>query len=139
MPGLFKQQWEKYPNPPVAIYDTPLAMIQAADSEAATKKAYRTYIGGKTDSMLPTIARGDQIVFVKKPYAELKEGDIAMYDAPWHPQAPVIHRLVQKDKGGWIGSGDNNPRSEAQWRITDKNYKGVVISVHRIKKPEKKK
>lgn len=49
----------------------------------------------------------------------------------------IMHRLVMKDKHGWIASGDNNKKSEASERITEKNYKGQAVKAYR--KPKAKK
>lgn len=92
-----------------------------------------------TGSMEPTIKGGDIIVVAGKgnrPYASLKAGEIIVYYASWmaRDQPPVAHRLITKDRYGWILSGDANPTSESSWRVTEENYVGVVVARYRVKK-----
>ena len=91
-----------------------------------------------TGSMEPTLKGGDIIVIVgenNRPYSSLRAGEIIVYTADWAPNGPpVIHRLVQKDKDGWILSGDANPTSESGWRVTEKTYIGVAVAIYRLKK-----
>ena len=137
--SLFTPPWEKYHNPALTEYDDPIALVAAASADAAKQKGGMTYIGGITHSMHPTMEIGDCVIYVQKKDSEWKEGDIVMYKAPSYvkttrPDAPVAHRLVMKDKAGWIASGDNTPRSESQGRITKDNYLGTIVSIHRPKK-----
>lgn len=53
--------------------------------------------------------------------------------------AIVTHRLVQKDKAGWIASGDSNKHSENFERITPDNYFGTVLKIYTHPKSERHK
>jgi hypothetical protein len=88
--------------------------------------------------MAPTFDNDDYLVGVAKPYDELKEGDVVNYRPKWNDGKLTCHRLVAKDKDGWIASGDNNGRSENWERVRPENYVDVVVSVHRTKKQPKK-
>ena len=122
-------------DPPTLTYDTPLLTELSAKAHAATAKG-TVYNVMDTHSMEPTLWGGDFIVVVPAPYGELKLGQIITYRADWQPPGapPVTHRLVKKDSLGWVLSGDNNARSEPQWRVTSKNYIGLVVGIYRVKK-----
>jgi len=136
---FFKPQSERYPKPEtVEVEDGNLILTQA------TRENPLAIVGriADTHSMEPTLMGGDAAVVQKIPYADLKEGDIITYRPEWvkakykpgETVHPVIHRIVQKDKGGWIASGDNNSRSESNERVTEQNYEGKLTRVYRVKK-----
>jgi signal peptidase I len=87
-----------------------------------------------TGSMEPLMKGGDFIVVRGGGFDALQEGQVIAYRAAWIPGdgLPVAHRLVGRDSHGWILSGDNNPRSEPQWRVTERNYIGLVIAIYRV-------
>lgn len=89
-----------------------------------------------THSMEPLLFGGDWIVVAPRPYAELQLGQVVTYRADWLPadSPPVTHRLAQKDGLGWILSGDNNPRSEPHWRVTENNFLGLVVGIWTARK-----
>jgi hypothetical protein len=123
-------------NPPVYYGYTSVA----AAGEAARLHARdlpggggQHYLVQPTGSMRPFINDYDCIVVSQKfPYEDLKPGQIIIYVADWLPVgSPVTcHRLVSKDSYGWILTGDNNARTEASWRVTEKTYRGKVIAVY---------
>lgn len=122
-------------DPPLLTYDTPLLTKLSAVAHASSANA-RYYEVADTHSMEPTLWGGDYIVVSSVPYDELKVGQIITYQADWLPPTapPVTHRLVMKTGLGWVLSGDNNARSEPQWRVTSKNYIGLVVAIYRVKK-----
>lgn len=73
-------------------------------------------------SMEPIFYRGDVVIIEKTNFLGLQEtnaqnlqvGDIIIYDAPWHPEGPVIHRIIEINQTAdgdkyYKTKGDNNP------------------------------
>jgi hypothetical protein len=116
-------------NPAIVVHPTADDARVAAEAEAKKVggKLYRT---ANTGSMRPTISGQSYVVGVKKPYDQIKEGEIGNYMPKWAKGQVVIHRFVQKDKGGWIASGDANKRSESWERVTPENYHDTVTAIH---------
>ena len=56
----------------------------------------------------------------------IKPGSLVVYAAVWNPEMVVMHGAAQKDGLGWIMSGLHNERSEADWRVTLANFRGIV-------------
>lgn len=130
-----------YPTP----IDPPVLLRPTATQTAEESRLHaRDLPGGgglqlivmPTGSMEPTIKGGDYLVVDTKGarYEELRAGEIVTYRADWLPKdaPPVTHRLVKKDSYGWVLSGDANPRSEPQWRVTKGTYVGKVIAIYRV-------
>ncbi len=90
-----------------------------------------------SDSMVPTLERGDML-FLKGVYAaELRAGrpggDIIVYICPEsEPRCPrgnklIVHRLYTKNPDGTMASwGDHNPAPD-QWRIQESWLRGKMI------------
>lgn len=92
-----------------------------------------------TGSMSPLIPQwGGFGVARYQSFDKARLGSVAIYTALWFQNGPLAHRLVQKDKDGFIASGDNNSRSENWERVTPANYLGEVLTVYRWPKPEAK-
>ena len=128
-------QAERYAhaNPPVEEWDGEAMEVAYRDFPNGGYKLF--YVLG-TGSMEPTLTTDDRLVSVRVPFEELKEGEIVTYKPSWAKDGQVItHRLVQKDKGGWILSGDANKRSESFERMTPEKYLGKVVKI--IRKPKK--
>lgn len=129
---------EKYKdrNPAVVVHETAADARKAAIAEAVA-------IGGKhyqtsgTPSMEPLCVGKVFLVAAPKKYEELQQGEIANYRPKWANGGIVVHRLVQKDKGGWIASGDNNRNSENWERVKADNYLDAVVKIHTYKGAEK--
>lgn len=127
--SFFQPVWKRYPNPPVTPTVNPGA---SAGIFAGTIPGATLALVGPTGSMIPTLLGGDYVVLEPVPFESLKLGDIVTYKAGWNMALDsVIHRLVAKDKSGFIASGDNNPRSEPEWRITPDSYKAKCVAVFR--------
>lgn len=62
-------------------------------------------------------------------YADIQAGDLCIYETEWTPGL-VMHPAAMKDFGGWIMSGTGNARSEARWRVTPANFRGIVARVY---------
>lgn len=132
-----KPAHEKYHSPEVCIHGTELEAEAHAKEEAAriNGKPYRV---NPTGSMSPTLDGGDYVVGLGSPLEDASEGDIVNYLPEWNQGKLTIHRLVKKDKDGWIASGDNNRRYENWERVTKKNYVDKIVSIHRAKVEAKK-
>ncbi len=89
-------------------------------------------------SMEPVFYRGDVVVIEKSNFiglheinpADLKVGDIIIYQANWFPE-PVIHRIISVQKGSdgktyYVTKGDNNPRADPSLVSTDQVQAKVV-------------
>ncbi len=125
--------YPKHIDPPIRTEPLPNMTFLAASVQASSVKGQAYYVLN-THSMEPFLHGGDYVVIApqsSRPYSSLKAGEVIAYHADWYKETPVTHRLVQLDKDGWILSGDHNPRSEANWRVTEKNFIGVVDSVYR--------
>jgi len=84
-------------------------------------------------SMEPLIYAGDWIVSVKEPFSDDLLGKVVTYY--YEPKKMLLmHRLVSKDSGGFIGSGDNNKNTEMRSRITAKNYRSTVVAIYKVAK-----
>jgi hypothetical protein len=133
----YKPPHEKYKdrNPAVVVHETAEQAHAAAMAEAKALNG-RIYKTSGTPSMLPLIDGQVFVVGQPKAYDQLCEGDIANYNAKW-AGGTVLHRLVAKDKEGWIPSGDNNARSEPNEKVKPDNYCDVVVKIHTYKGAEK--
>lgn len=91
-----------------------------------------------TGSMRPAIYDYDIVVIsspAKDSYDNIREGDIVLYRADWAPplSPPVLHRAVQKDRYGWIMTGDSPSNSyESKTRLTSANYLGRLVAIYRL-------
>lgn len=85
-----------------------------------------------TGSMAPLIPLwGGFGVARYQSFDKARLGTVAIYNAVWNQSAPFAHRLVQRDKDGFIASGDNNAHSESRYRVTGANYLGEVLTIYR--------
>jgi hypothetical protein len=129
---------EKYKdrNPIVVVHDSEMEALAAAiaESKAIGGQHYKT---SGTPSMEPLISGQVYIVSAPKPYDQLQEGEIANYGPKWANGGLVLHRLVSKDKEGWIASGDNNRNSESWEKVKPDNYRDCVVKIHTYKGAEK--
>ena len=136
-----KPPMEKYRdcNPKVVVHATQEEARIAAIDEAS-KSGGVAYNTSGTSSMEPLIVGKVYVVGTKVPYDQIKEGQVANYRAKWAAEKGaglVLHRLLQKDKDGWIASGDNNSRSENWGRVKPDNYVDVITTIHTYKGAEK--
>lgn len=138
MASPFQHPKDRYKdrNPVVIVHATEQEARSAALADAAKLKGNH-YLTSGTGSMEPLLTGRVYVVGVAKPYDQLQQGEIANYRAKFADGGIVVHRLVQKDKGGWIGSGDNNRWSESNERIKPSNYIDTVVRVHTYKGAEK--
>jgi hypothetical protein len=91
-----------------------------------------------TGSMRPAIYDYDYVVIsnpLKDSFENVKEGDIILYRADWAPplSPPVLHRAVEKDRYGWIMTGDSEASPyENKTRLTSANYLGRLVAIYRL-------
>jgi hypothetical protein len=123
-----------YPALPASDLEN-LEKAKAAALAHALKIDGRIFDVANTGSMRPTIDGTPFVVGEKAPYETLKEGDIITYNPKWNKGKSIMHRLVKKDKGGWIASGDNNKRSESWERVTPETYDSKIVAVYRFPAP----
>lgn len=131
----------KHDDPQVFWDQTPAqaaegARLHARDLPGSKGTRYQTF--GK--SMQPLIVETDWIVVdgsvpyasvrVGQPITYLPDDDMRKIFPDLKPGVPVAHRVVAKDRHGLLLSGDNNARSEATKRVTEKHYIGVVVGIY---------
>lgn len=113
--------------------------LAKAQFEAASLAACNVLKFTPTGSMAPLIPTwGGFGVARYQPIDKARLGTVALYNAVWNQTAPIAHRLVSRDKYGFIASGDANARSEPTYRITEQNYLGEVLTVYRWPEPANK-
>lgn len=84
-----------------------------------------------SNSMKPTIERGDRIVVKIIPYSTAKIGDVGVFLIN-HTSIVLIHRIIDISKKGkrhvFSTKGDSNKLKDDTY-LTQKNFVGVVVSV----------
>lgn len=128
---LFGWQPDKSADP------VPILAGAAAEAEAATHAERlgaggRAFIVSPTGSMRPLLQGGDYVV-TQSDYASARVGQVFAYWPTFATRSghPLIHRAVQKDKDGWIMSGDSAPHTESWARVTEANYIGTLVAIYR--------
>lgn len=81
-------------------------------------------------SMSPTLERGYLLVLQKHAPDNILVGDIVVYKADWHTEAPVVHRVIQREfvdgEYRYYTQGDANSEPDIGFRTYD-DIVGVVI------------
>lgn len=83
-----------------------------------------------TNSMHPSIKRGDIVIGYKTNFNSIKAGDIIEYDLD---KTPIIHRVKETEKIYSIGEvlitkGDNNKKPDLK-PVTKKQFHGKIVSI----------
>ncbi len=82
-------------------------------------------------SMSPTLERGHLLVLQRQSPENVEVGDVIVFQASWHTEAPVVHRVIQRDNIAgeyrYYTQGDNNFHPDPAYTVYD-NIMGVVIS-----------
>ena len=107
------------------VEDNPPVYVREVEVRAGEK----VWHVSKTGSMKPFLHGGEYVVTVAN-YEAIRLGQILVYYAPYN-KSPLIHRAVQKDKDGWIMSGDSAKHTESWYRVTKDTYLGTVVSVYK--------
>lgn len=85
-----------------------------------------------SQSMNPTLKKGDRIHFEHRPFSAVKPGDIIVFIFPNYPQ-PLAHRVVARGelppKKGLLTFADAT-RAIDPWIVTPENYLGVVTKIN---------
>ncbi len=83
-----------------------------------------------SDSMSDTLERGHLLILQKRAQEDIYVGDIIVYNADWHTQAPVVHRIIQIENVTgelrYYTQGDNNNQPDPFYR-TYEDIVGVVV------------
>ena len=81
-------------------------------------------------SMSPTLERGYLLVLQKHAPDRILVGDIVVYNADWHTEAPVVHRVIQREfvdgEYRYYTQGDANGEPDIGYRTYD-DIVGVVV------------
>ncbi len=93
---------------------TPLVVVTSSSMETALYRG----------DLLAIQSRGEDMIFVD---------DVIVFRADWHPETPIVHRVVEIIEDGDVGRefvtrGDNNPRNDTGTR-TIEDILGVVVGV----------
>jgi signal peptidase len=81
--------------------------------------------------MEDTLSRGHLLILQSQAPEDINVGEIIVYNADWHTQAPVVHRVIQRDyvdeEYRYYTQGDNNNQPDPSYR-TYNEIVGVVIA-----------
>lgn len=118
------------------IYDQYLTQDQAfnAASIDIEENGGKIYTLLPTGSMEPLLHGGDYVVVKNKGFDDLSPGEVIAYVPDWSiNRLPTIHRVLLRDSYGLLVAGDAvKGNEEAHFRVTPKNYIGVVTAVYRV-------
>lgn len=82
-------------------------------------------------SMSPALERGHLLVLQRQTPDTIDVDDIIVFQASWHTEAPVVHRVVQRDfvdgEYRYWTKGDNNIHSDPAYTVYE-DILGVVVS-----------
>jgi signal peptidase I len=84
-------------------------------------------------SMETTLYRGDLLVIQVRGEDQIFIDDVIVFEAVWHPETPIVHRVVEIVDDEDIGrkfytQGDNNPTIDDGFRTID-DIVGVVVGI----------
>ncbi len=87
-----------------------------------------------SESMEPTLYRGDLLILQARAPEDIHLGDIIVYlDTTWHSDGPIVHRVIeiQEDNGTYyfITKGDNNSMQDPYERTPDEIVGVVVMTI----------
>ncbi|NHI88029.1 MAG: signal peptidase I [Candidatus Thorarchaeota archaeon] len=84
-------------------------------------------------SMSPTLERGYLLVLQKHAPGNILVGDIVVYKADWHTEAPVVHRVIQREfvdgEYRYYTQGDANSEPDIGYRTYDDIVGVVILSI----------
>jgi hypothetical protein len=126
-------RYAKHIDPPVVSCPTITEAWAQATALAGTFGGLVKVTSG-TPSMVPIIPAAPTYLTIKpKPFAEIRLGEIAIYQSPLSPTGCMCHRIVAPgDSSGYIASGDNNRWSEAKNYVREANYIGEVVGIFTV-------
>lgn len=86
-----------------------------------------------SDSMFPNLERGHLLVLQSRAPADILVGDIIVYNADWHIEAPVVHRVIEieyvDEEYRYYTQGDNNDLPDPYYRTYDEIVGVVVFAI----------
>ena len=129
--GLTGCGYAKHKDPPTYFESSAAAANEAARLHARDAHGTLLQVVNPEGSMQPLIHQWDWLVMVPTPLGDDLLGKVVTYHADWFPSSTVTHRLVAKDRYGYIASGDHNAHSEPEYRVTAANYVGEIIAIYR--------
>jgi signal peptidase len=84
-----------------------------------------------SSSMSPTLERGHLLVLQRQSPEDVEVDDIIVFHASWHPGAPVVHRVIEREyvdgEYRYTTQGDNNVHIDDGYRVYE-DIVGVVVS-----------
>ena len=124
--------YAKHSDPQLYTYDSAAVTAKSARLHAASVLGGYVLLDTCCGSMKPLIQTGDLLVVQRTPF-DLSNllGRVLVYFPDWNGKQAVAHRTVAVYASGYIMSGDNNPRSEPEWRLNAQNYGGEVVAIYR--------
>ena len=86
-----------------------------------------------SESMSPILHRGYLLVLQKQAPEDINVGEIIVYNANWHPSAPVVHRVIQREyvdgEYRYFTQGDNNDSPDPYYRVYADIVGVVIVSI----------
>ncbi|NWF95911.1 MAG: signal peptidase I [Candidatus Thorarchaeota archaeon] len=83
-----------------------------------------------SESMVPTLNRGDMLVLQRQSPEEIELGEIIVYTASWYTEAPIVHRVVRIETVNgeyrYYTKGDANAHEDIGYRVYA-DVVGVVV------------
>ena len=123
--------YAKHNDPDVRIETSAAAAQEAARLHAKDAGGQVEVVVNPEGSMMPLIHQGDYLVVVPTSFSKDLLGKVCTYHPAWNHEQNTTHRMVAWDSGGFIASGDHNPTSEPQERVTAANYVGEVVAIYK--------
>ena len=84
-----------------------------------------------SESMSPTLERGHLLVLQSQAPESIEVDEVIVFHAAWHTEAPVVHRVVQRDyvdgEYRYWTKGDNNIHQDPTYTVFE-DILGVVVS-----------
>ncbi|MGY5863472.1 MAG: signal peptidase I [Candidatus Thorarchaeota archaeon] len=84
-----------------------------------------------SESMSPTLERGHLLVLQKQAPVDIEVDDIIVFNALWHLEAPVVHRVTEREyidgEYRYTTQGDNNAVPDHPYTVYE-DIIGVVVS-----------
>ncbi|MHA2024335.1 MAG: signal peptidase I [Candidatus Thorarchaeota archaeon] len=84
-----------------------------------------------SESMSPNLERGHLLVLQNQAPESIEVDDVIVFHAGWHTEAPVVHRVVQRDfvdgEYHYWTQGDNNFHQDPTYTVYE-DILGVVVS-----------
>lgn len=84
-----------------------------------------------SESMSPTLERGHLLILQRQSPENVEVDDIIIFHASWHTEAPVVHRVVQREyvdgEYRYYTQGDSNFHPDPTYTVYE-DIVGVVVS-----------